>query len=239
MTRTRLFAERALFAAERMPFLIRWQTEMLTRQLLEQAQVTNALHSAERLSRAAESASQTAAALPDRLSAERKAIVDALETQQGQLRALSQDVTRTLNAGEQMSTSLNTAIVSFDGLMKRFGVGEPDTSPPDTNAPPFNILDYARTAQQIAVMAEQLDSLIKSASTTVDAPALDKRIAQLNELSGKARADAKSVLDHAFLLLAGLVVLTFVCAWLYRRLAPAPRVAPQSPAAAASIARNR
>ena len=220
ITRTRIFAERALYAVERMPFLLRWQTELLAGQLLRQDQVTNALASTERLSRAAESASQTAATLPDRLTSERKAIVDALEAQEGKLRDLSAEAGRTLAAGEKMSTSLNTTITNFDALMKRFGVGEPSTTPPNTNSTPFNILDYARTAEQIALMAGQLDSLIKDTTGTLDAPALDKRIADLNALSARARGDAKSVLNHAFLLAGALVLLVFACAVAYRRCLP-------------------
>ena len=217
VTRTRLFGERALFAFERMPFLVRWQTELLAEQLLRQEQLTNTLASADRLTRAIESASQTAASLPDRVTAERKAILDSLDKQEGKLKELSAEVSQTLTAGEKMSTSLNTTISTFDALMKRFGVGELSTTPPDTNSPPFSILDYAHTAEKIAGMAQQLDSLIKDTSGTMDAPALDKRIAQLNALSGQARADAKSVLNHAFLLAAGLLILAFACALLYRR----------------------
>ncbi len=132
-----------------------------------------------------------------------------------------------------MSTSLDGTIRSFDGLMKRFGVGEPASGPPDTNSPPFNILDYAQTAGQIAAMAQQVDALIKDASGTVEAPALDKRIAQISTLSGTARADAKSVLNHAFLLAAGLMVLTFACALGFRKFAP-----PRSFAAAENLERK-
>lgn len=226
VTRTRLFAERAMYATERMPSLLRWQTELLMDQLLRQEHVTNALASADRLSRAAESASQTAALLPDRLSAERRAILDALEAQEGKLRNLAAEVGRTLEAGEKMSTSLNATLTNFDALMKRFGVGEPSSAPPGTNRPPFNILDYARTAEQIASMAQQLDALIKDASGTVDTPALDKRLAELNALSARARADAKAVLDRAFLLAAGLIVLIFACTLVFRRLG---RQAPRTP----------
>jgi hypothetical protein len=220
VTRTRLFAERAMFAMERMPFLFRWQTEMLAGKILRQQEITNALAAADRLSRAVESVSQTAALLPGKVSSEREAIVAALEEQEGKLRNLSAEMTQTLIAGEKMSTSLNTTVVSFDGLMKRFGVGEPDTSPPDTNSAPFNILDYARTAEQVANMAQQLDALIKDASGTMDTPALDKRIAQLGAFSAQARTDAKSVATHAFLLIASLIILGFACALLYRRLSP-------------------
>ncbi len=218
MTRTRLLVERAMYAVQRMPFLLRWQIELLSDQSLRQGQITNALASADRLSRAAESASQTAAQLPDRLTAERKAILDALEAQEGKLRELSAEASRTLAAGEKMSASLNTTIITFDALMKRFGVGEAATGPPDTNSPPFNILDYAKTADQITTMAQQIDTLIKDAGAALDAPALGKRIADLNAVSEKARADAKSVLNHAFLLAAGLILLALACALVYRRL---------------------
>jgi hypothetical protein len=220
VTRTRLFAERALFAAQHMPSLVRWQPELLTDQVLGQEEITNALASADRLSRAAESVSQSVAQLPERLTDERKAIVDALEAQQGQLRGLTAQVGQTLTDGQKMATSLNTTLVTFTALMKLFGVGQPSTTPPDTNSPPFNILDYAKTADEVGKMAQQLDVLIKDASGTVDTPALDKRIAELNALATRARTDAKSVLNHAFLLAAGLLVVAFGLALIYRRLSP-------------------
>lgn len=243
VTRTRLFAERALYAVERLPFLVRWQTELLAERFLAQQEVAGALRSADRLSRAAESASATAAELPDRLSAERRAILEALESHEGRLRELSAEVGRTLAAGEKMSASLDTTLRTFDALMKRFGVGEPPaggagmqgagvsngtngTGGTDrTKARPFDVLDYARTAEQITAMARELDALIRDATGTLEAPALDRRIAELNALSARARADATSVVNHAFLLAAGLVVLGFAGAVVYRRTGrpPAPR----------------
>jgi hypothetical protein len=217
VTRTRLFAERALYAAERMPFLLRWQTQLLTDEVLDQKQITNALASAERLSRAADSVSQTAAQLPKDISEERKAILDALQAQEGKLRDLSGQVGQMLTDGQNMSTSLNTTLITFTALMKLFGVGQPSTTPPDTNSPPFNILDYAKTADEVGKMAQQLDLLIKDASGTVQTPALDKRLAELNALAARTRADAKSVLNHAFLLAVGLLVVAFGLALAYRR----------------------
>jgi hypothetical protein len=220
VTRTRLFAERALFAGERMPFLLRWQTELLAAQTLGQEQITNALASAARLSRAAESASETAALLPDRITEERKAILVALEGQEGKLRELAGQVGQMLTAGDKMSTSLNGTLITFTALMKLFGVGQPSAGPADTNSPPFNILDYAKTAEEVSKMAQQVDLLLKDASGTVETPALDKRIASLSAVAAGAKADAKSVLNHAFLLAAGLLVLGFGLALVYRRMSP-------------------
>lgn len=227
VTRTRLFAERALYSAQRMPFLLRWQTELLATELLGGAQIAAALtnatslaQSADRFSRAAETASHTAKALPDRVTEERKAILEALNAQEGKLRELSAELTHTLAAGEKMSTSLNTTIGTFDGLMKRFGVGEPSNGPPNTNSPPFNILDYATTADRLAIMARDLDVLIKDAGTTMDSPAVQQRVEALKAVSEKARRDADAVLNRAFLLGAALIAFTFACAITYRRFAP-------------------
>lgn len=217
VTSTRLFAERALYTLERLPFFLRWQVELLSDDLLAQPQVARTLASADRLSRAAESISQGAAGLPDRLAAERQALLAALESQEGRLRALAGEVTGTLAAGERMSASLGATLTTFDALMKRLGVGEPSTSPPGTPSPPFQILDYAQTADQIGAMARELDALVRDAHQAVANLPLEAR---LKALSGQASADAKSVLNHAFRLAAGLIVLGFACALLYRRLAP-------------------
>jgi len=219
VTLTRLLAERGLYMAQRMPFFIRLQLEVLADEITSMPAVTQTLTNVTRLSRAMESASQTAALLPAQIAEERKAILSALDTQEGKLRGLTTDVRDTLVAGERMSSSLNTTLITFDALMKRFGVGEPDTnSVPDTNSAPFNILDYAKTAEKITVMAKQVDALVNDARSTVDSTALDKRIADLGALSTKTTAEAKSVLNHVFLLCAGLVGLILVCALLYRKL---------------------
>jgi hypothetical protein len=162
--------------------------------------------------------SQTAAGLPGQIADERKAILSALDTQEGKLRGLTVEVREALVAGDKMSASLNTTLITFDALMKRFGVGEPATnSVPDTNSVPFNILDYAKTAEKITLMAKQVDALVNDARSTVDSTALDKRIADLGVLSEKTTKEAKSVLNYVFLLCAGLVLFIFVCAFLYRK----------------------
>ena len=204
VTRTRLFTERALYVAQRMPFLLRWQTELLAGRLSQVPEVQWALtnttrlrDSADRISHATEQVSQTAAQLPDRISAERKAILAALEQQEGKLRDLAAEIDRSLVSGEKMSTSLNTTLTTFDALMKRFGVGEPTTnSPPDTNSPPFNILDYGKVATQVGAMAKELSTLVVS---------VDQNVPKLASLGQQSAADAGRVVERAFRL--GMVLM--------------------------------
>jgi hypothetical protein len=153
--------------------------------------------SADRISRAAETVSQTAAALPDRISTERKEIMATLEEQEGKLRGLVAEVDRALVSGDKMSASLDITITSFDALMKRFGVGEPSTNTaPDTNSPPFNILDYAKTADQIGGMAKDLNTLVGTVNQSVP---------EIQRLSQQAGTDVQKVVDHGFRL--GLVLI--------------------------------
>jgi hypothetical protein len=205
ITRSRLFAERAMFTMQRMPFLLRMQIELMGYQLGQQPAVQLALtntirlsDSADRISRASESISQTAAQLPDRLSAERKEIMTALEQQEGKLQALVAEVDRSLASGEKMSSSLNITITNFDVLMKRFGVGEPNTNaaPANTNARPFNISDYGQSAAQIGDMAKELNSLITSVHQSTP---------EVQQLTQQATANMTEVVNHGFRL--GLVLI--------------------------------
>ncbi len=202
VTQTRLFAERAMFTFQRMPFLLRFQTELLAYQLAHVPEAQLVLTNTTKISDSAERISQTAAELPDRLTAERKAILAALEQQEGKLHDLSTEVNRTLVSGAKMSDSLNTTITTFDGLMKRFGVGEPDTnSVPDTNSPPFNILDYGKVADQIGSMSRDLNTLLTTAN---------QNVTQLTKLSDEATAKADRVVDRAFHRGIALIVIFLV-----------------------------
>lgn len=215
VTRTRLFAERAMFTVQRMPFLLRWQVELLGYELVGLPEVRQIVTNSTRLSLSAEGISRTAAELPDRITEERKAILLALQEQEGKLRDLAAEVDRTLASGAKMSDSLNTTITTFDGLMKRFGVGEPNTnSAPDTNSAPFNILDYGKVADQIGGMAKDLNTLLTSANQSVT---------QVTRLSDEATARVDRVVDRAFHRGVMLIVIFLVGAVLagliYRALA--------------------
>jgi hypothetical protein len=205
VTEVRLLAERAMFTMQRIPFLVRWQAELMAYEIGDQPQIHQVITnstllaaSADRLSRAAESVSQTAAQLPDRISNERKEILAALDQQEGKLKDLATEIDRVMESSAKMSTSLNTTLLTFDALMKRFGVGEPSThAVRDTNSPPFNILDYGQVADRVAVMAKEVNALVAS---------VDRGVPQLERLTQQAASDAQKVVDRGFRLGLILVV---------------------------------
>jgi hypothetical protein len=195
VTQSRLFAERAMYTAQRMPFLLRLQGELLAYEVAEQPAARLVLSnsaqlsdSAERISRAAESLAQTVGQLPDRISAERKEVLAALESQQGPLRDLVSGVDRALVSGEKMSSSLTVTLTNAQGLVNQLK--------PSTNRPPFNILDYAKTAEEIDAMAQNLNKLVGS---------LNQSEPEIQRLSRQASGEMEREVARGFWL--GLVLI--------------------------------
>jgi hypothetical protein len=203
VTQSRLLAERTMYTAQRMPFLLRLQAELLAYELTEQPAARLALSnstqltdSAQRIGRAAESLSQTASQLPDRLSAERREVLAALDVQEGKLRDLVAGVDRTLVSGEKMSGSLNITVTNIGGVLKQLRVGEPKT-----NRPPFNILDYAKAADEVDNVAKDLNALVGS---------INQSMPGIQRLRQQADAEAQELVNHTFRL--GLVLIAVLLA---------------------------
>jgi hypothetical protein len=133
---------------------------------------------------------------------QRVEIIKALDAQEKQLTPLVGEVRQTLTAGQDMSASLNTTLVTFDALMKRFGVGEP-VSPALNGAPkqaaePFRIQNYTETAAQLEKTAKQLTELLTALNQTVDPANLAHISAQTAPVFQQAKLGAKEVVDYAF-----------------------------------------
>lgn len=204
IARSRAFAERGLYVVQKLPQLLRWQTELLALEAAEIPVVRQMVASAARIA-------ETAEKLPERLSREREEIVKALREQE-------KEVASVLTAGTQMSASLNTTIASFDALMKRFGVGEPPV-PGATPAPPFRIEDYTKTAAQLDATAKTLTELVRALDHTVATTDGSRLAAQVTPVVQRVETGGKELVDHAFRKGCLLVGVVFLAALAYRFLA--------------------
>ena len=214
---TRLFAERAFYYTTKMPTLLRWQTELLSYNTLALPPVQQMVTNATELTASIQNLSRVAGQLPLQVSTEREKIVEALQSQEKNLATLAGQVRQTLDAGAQMSASLNTTLITYDALMKRFGVGETNaTSAPDTNSPPFRILDYAQTATQLEGAARQLTELLRVLDQTASPTNLARFQAQITPVVQQAQTSGKELVDYAFWKGLLFVVLVFVVALIYR-----------------------
>lgn len=210
IAQTRLFAERALYIAQWMPTLLRWQTELLSLNAMAMPEVQQLVASSTQIAAAAGRFAAVAEKLPGQVSIERAEILKALQAQE-------KDVAALLTSGTQMSDSLNTTITTFDALMQRFGVGETNiTKSVNTNATPFNILDYAQTAAQLATTAEKLTELVRTLNETTGSNNLTRISAQLTPVVQQAQTGGKEVVDYAFWRGVLLVIIGLGAALVYR-----------------------
>ena len=218
VTRTRLFAERAMFTLQLMPTLVRWQTELLAFELADQPAAKQVLSDADRFTRSTEVFAKTAETLPKLVNDQREAaiqqllagvatersnILASLYSEEKKARDLLAETRSTLNAGSEMATSLNAAIKSLDTFVRYVSPPSTNTAPEpvDTNSPPFNVLDYGKAASQVGGMAKDLTGLLTSVNQSVP---------QLAKIGEQAGADAKEVVHRAFWL--GLLLIVILLA---------------------------
>jgi hypothetical protein len=210
LTETRMFAERAMFVTQKMPTLLRWQMELLSLDASELPTVRQLTTNATQVSSAIERVAGVAEKLPDQLSAERAAILQALRDQEKAVGEL-------MKSGTTMSDSLNTTLTTFDALMQRFGVGETNvTSAADTNSEPFRIQAYTETAAQLAATSQRLTELLVTFDQTLGSTNLTRLSAQVGPVVEQAQASGKQVVDYAFWKAMQLVLIILGAMLIYR-----------------------
>jgi len=208
---TRAFAERALYVSQKFPTLLRWQTELLALDAMNIPAVRQVVASSAQIAASADRIAVTAEKIPDRFSKEREEIVKVLREQE-------KEVASVLTAGTQMSASLNTTLGTFDGVMKRLGVGEP--KPPGPEAPPVRIQDVTQAIAQLDATTKHLTELLQTLDHTLATADLAKLSSQVTPLVQRAETGGKEVVDYAFWKGCVLIGLVLLAALIYRFLGP-------------------
>lgn len=225
---SRELAERVVAYAERAPTLMRWQAELLALQVAEQPEWQQILSDLARTSGSMESISKTAEGLPELIDAQRKAAIEQflegvaaersailkeLDSREATIQGLLGQARQTLDAGTQMSNSLNGTVKSLDAFMHYVSPPESKTAPAPAGKP-FNVLDYGKTATDVSGMARDLSALLGS---------VDKSVPAIARVSQEASENLKRVVDHAFwrglVLILTLLVGSVPAALAYKALA--------------------
>lgn len=226
IAQSRMFAERALFVARKMPRIMRWQTELLslnTTRLPAVQQVTTSVESfgkvAEQLPKLVND--QREAAIKqvfENLATERSNLVAILAADDIKLRPTLVELRQTLDAGDTLLKSSHTTIESLDKFMGRFDTGTNAPAPTiNTNARPFDILDYATTAKEVTATIKELNVAIDS---------LDKAMPQIQQAGLTFRQAGDHLLNRLFIMGVGLILCALLAALAFRRLTRKPASPP-------------
>jgi hypothetical protein len=211
MEQTRYVADRALYVLQRMPNLLRWQSELLFSQTLATPGLQQMVSNSTQFAQSAEQLSQAVEKLPEQLSLERQKLMNDVTAQAPQWQAILVQLQQTFQAGNEMATTVNS-------LAKSLGNSGGDTNPVTTSSPsaakPFDVNEYGAAATQIGAAAQQLNTLVAT---------LDKSTPQLDGVVERTRLEGREMVDYTFhraLCLLALALLGFVLAMLvYRYLA--------------------
>jgi len=189
----RELGERAMYYSQRVPMLLNWQTQLLVLQLAEQPAPQQMLNDANQLAAAASAFAQTSRQLPQVINDQRQAaiqqILDGLIAQENKTRGLVTDTRLTLNSAATAASNINNALLSLTAFVQFVSPTNTTATPPDTNSPPFNILDYGTVAAQIGNTASNLTVLLNTASQSTP---------QMEKLSQQFTDKADRMLQHAF-----------------------------------------
>jgi hypothetical protein len=222
--RSRMFAERALFYAQRAPLLLSMQVELTTMEIGQLPGVQEALDATVKISDAVHQIGEAAKLLPETIEAQRHGLVTDLEASQPTLEKLLADTRTTLDQAHELSESLDKLTHSVDGFVGQFR-GEP-SAPPAPAAPgaqpgpeegvalaasseprkPFDIRDYGATAREVTETTKELNQLVANIDQTL--PEL-QRVLDDTEARGTRLVDRafwRAVLLIALLLGGGLLV---------------------------------
>jgi hypothetical protein len=235
LAQTRFFAERALYVLERMPKLLRWQSELVIAQTIAAPDVQQLVSNSTAFVQSAGQLTLAVQKFPEQLAVEREKMVKDLDAQIPQWHALVTQLQHTFQAGNEMATSVDAAVKSLDTFVGR--VSPPPSNPsvateggtrgaatPATTKS-FDVNEYGAAAAQIANAAQQLDTLTHS---------LDESAPKINAVVERTGLQGKELVDYAFrkavwfllLALIGFVLAMLAYRWISSRLAR--RTAPNS-----------
>lgn len=245
---SRMLGERMFYYASRSPQVLKWHVESLYQSLLRAPELKQLLVSLEKATDSAARISTVAEQLPEHVAAERSAALDqlfvkvaeersaAIENTKQALAELSQSTLtdidqaqdkfhgtlsqfqQTLDATDKTAVSLTAAIQAADAFAARFA--RPPGSPPsDPNRNVF--ADYTNAVAQTGEAADRLTLLAQNIDRLVANQASGATSAPLHSALADAQSSVQQVIDHAFLKLLILAIVTplavAAAAILYRR----------------------
>lgn len=220
LAETRLMAERAIFLSRHLPELIRWETEYLTMNTLDNPEIQKLLNDTTHLAESANRFSQVTEKLPEVIASERAQLVATLKSERQGLTALAAESRSALTAGKQMADAANASLKSFQAVVSQL-----QAQPSDPRSEPFRIGDYIAAAAEISKTSERLVELLGAFNQTLAPDHMEQLSARADALSRQVESRSRAVVDYAYrkALMAGalLCALVLATALLYQLLAAA------------------
>jgi hypothetical protein len=128
---------------------------------------------------------------------------------------------RALKAATEMSVAVDGTLKTYTQMMKELFPEKPkETTPAEPPGRPFDILDYARTAEQITATMEATRRVLIEFQNTVQTNAITERTKELQNSTRATildtEASGRRLADHVTLRVIWCVAFFFISLFLYR-----------------------
>ena len=230
LAQTRYTAERLIYFVQRSPAILRLHTEMLFNDVTQTPQVLQVLADVTGFRETSNHFVETLDQLPSRIVREQERFLEELSKKENVLTDLSREYRSAFQAGSEMATSVAQAISTLDAYTARVTtkndedetLSQPVTATAkvaveDPSKRPYDVLDYATTAEEISHASKNLDAAIQSLDKLLASPAWSARQGEVSTLVAEVEESAARITHRLFVrglillalfLAGGLVVLT-------------------------------
>ncbi|MFT5052522.1 MAG: hypothetical protein ACI8QZ_003957, partial [Chlamydiales bacterium] len=189
-------------AVVELPDILRWQVELAMHDLRNSEQVASALASIAEVAKSTTEIGTVAEALPDELRRtleEANGTVERLEPLVLAATELMENFTAAGTAWVTTIQALQEMLASMTGANDEGGAEPAQASEPVQPARPFDILEYAETAEQLTAAANELHGLLDEVRTIAGGE-------EINQVASTVDSTARSAIDHMVLRIGELVL---------------------------------
>jgi microcompartment protein CcmL/EutN len=201
----RRFAERTMFGVRRVPWLLRWHTQLLYYKIVSEPEIQQLLSNTTKFTEATREFVQVAKELPKQISEEREKTIDQLMSEEKRVRGLLADVRQTLEAGTALASQANTTVSSADALVARVQARRQE---------PIDIKEVQQTVAEVSNAAQDLTVLVKTIEQLMASPGWEGRLPPFDQAVDRVGAESGEWMTYAFRLGVALILILLIGSFL-------------------------
>lgn len=217
--KSRMFAERALFLAGRMPMLMSWQAELLAYDLALSPEVQQSLANATSVSDSIRQLSDDVKALPERIDSQIRTTMDQIDQREQAINGVVTNVREGLTEADAVAANLdavvsnlsnvatettaaaqalNEVVQSADALVGRYDKPGDSNAATQPDARPFDVREYTQALTELTSAAKELNALVQQSDALLQSPQWGSRVQQIDEAAAR-RIDQVDQLSERWL----------------------------------------
>jgi hypothetical protein len=197
--------------SSRLPILLGYQVEHTLYDLAREQEIVQATRDYSRFVEAIETIAAAVDTLPDDIARERTAFMDELQVRSQELEGAVREMRRTMEAGTELATALNTTVNSVDRVVARF-----DRMPADPNREALSMTGLRDASIETRLAAEQLTTMLATTNELLSSPEWDARLGTLDAAVERVQTGGDRWINLTFRQILILIGVAFVALVTYR-----------------------